>query len=151
MKKGAGNDGENDRELWNHVTRGIKAYHPSGRQLPAAKSSLRTVIQHIKSKPPALPLVPAPQGKGFDRATETRLRRGELPLEGRLDLHGLTQAEAFAALHRFIASAVAQEKRTVLVITGKASVLKGFCVARYRNGWKIRRWLLTFLPLRRPI
>lgn len=126
MKKGAGDKEENDRELWNYVTRGIKAYHPSGQQLPAAKTSIRKVISGIISKP-VVPrfVLPLSQGKGFDRSTETKLRRGQLPLEGRLDLHGLTQAEAFTALHRFIHAAVAQEKRTVLIITGKGQRFEG--------------------------
>ena len=37
----------------------------------------------------------------------------------------MTQAEAFGALHRFIHAAVAQEKRTVLVITGKGQRFEG--------------------------
>jgi DNA-nicking Smr family endonuclease len=131
MKRGRGskNEGENDRELWNYVTRGIKAYNPSklpsftakseSRKVTAPKAAPKPVIPH---NAPPLPLLP---GKGFDRATETKLRRGQLPLEGRLDLHGLTQAEAFAALHRFIQAAVKQEKRTVLVITGKGQRFEG--------------------------
>lgn len=125
MKKEGGGKGENDRELWDYVTRGIKPYHPSGQQLPAAKLS-RKATPHIISNPVVPPgIPPVVQGKGFDRATETKLRRGQLPLEGRLDLHGLTQAEAFISLRKFIHSAVTQEKRTVLVITGKGQRFEG--------------------------
>jgi DNA-nicking Smr family endonuclease len=60
-------------------------------------------------------------GPGFDRATETKLKKGRLPIEGRIDLHGMTQEEAFRALQAFIGAAVLSGKRTVLVIT----VLKG--------------------------
>ena len=131
MKKDTGNEEENGRDLWNYVTRGIKAYKPSGQQIPATKPQIRKVTARIVSKP--VPFSSAPlashdergKGRGFDRATETKLRRGQLPLEGRLDLHGLTQAEAFKALHRFIQAAVAQEKRTVLVITGKGQRFEG--------------------------
>lgn len=48
-----------------------------------------------------------------------RLARGREEIEGRLDLHGLTQSEAHAALLRFLRAAVARDARLVLVITGK--------------------------------
>ncbi|MDJ0857483.1 MAG: Smr/MutS family protein [Dinoroseobacter sp.] len=48
-----------------------------------------------------------------------QLKRGRLEPEGRLDLHGMTLAQAHPALNRFILGAQAQGKRLVLVITGK--------------------------------
>ncbi len=56
---------------------------------------------------------------GVDRATAERLRRGGLVIDGRLDLHGLTQDEAHAALERFLGGSAARGRRCVLVITGK--------------------------------
>ena len=58
---------------------------------------------------------------GVDRRTADRLRQGRRPVEGRLDLHGMTQEAAHAALRRFVAAAVRDGKRCVLVITGKGS------------------------------
>src|SRR5437870_5557762 len=42
---------------------------------------------------------------GLDRRTEQRLRRGALPIDRTIDLHGLTQAAAHAALDRFVRAA----------------------------------------------
>lgn len=42
-----------------------------------------------------------------------------MPIEGRIDLHGMTQAQAHAALQRFIVASRAMDRRLVLVITGK--------------------------------
>lgn len=56
---------------------------------------------------------------GLDRKTQTKMRRGQLEVEGRIDLHGLTQTEAHRALIAFISSARDQGKRAVMVITGK--------------------------------
>ena len=67
---------------------------------------------------------------GFDRATESKLRKGQLEIEGRIDLHGMTQDEAYRALARFIARAYGQHKRTLLVITGKGRVSQGGGVLR---------------------
>lgn len=55
----------------------------------------------------------------MDRKAFTRLKRGKLRPEARIDLHGMTLAQAHPALSGFILSAHAAEKRLVLVITGK--------------------------------
>lgn len=51
----------------------------------------------------------------------TRVARGKEAIDGRLDLHGLTQSEAHAALLRFLRMATARDARLVLVITGKGA------------------------------
>ncbi|MGB0660514.1 MAG: Smr/MutS family protein [Mangrovicoccus sp.] len=55
----------------------------------------------------------------MDRKAYTRMRRGKLEPEARIDLHGMTQAQAHPALLRFIQNAYARQFRLVLVITGK--------------------------------
>jgi DNA-nicking Smr family endonuclease len=45
--------------------------------------------------------------------------RGKQAIDARLDLHGLTQSEAHAALLRFLRNAHRRDARLVLVITGK--------------------------------
>ncbi|MSO84342.1 MAG: hypothetical protein EXR02_05990 [Rhodospirillales bacterium] len=56
---------------------------------------------------------------GVDRHTAASLRRGELPIDATLDLHGYTQAEAHTALIVAIARARAAGHRCMLVVTGK--------------------------------
>ncbi len=56
---------------------------------------------------------------GVDRRTAERLRKGQYPIEARLDLHGLTQAQAHNALRLFVRQCHAAQKRCLLVITGK--------------------------------
>ncbi|MBY5987183.1 Smr/MutS family protein [Roseovarius atlanticus] len=55
----------------------------------------------------------------MDKRTNTRLKRGKVEPEARIDLHGMTLARAQPALTGFILRAQAQGKRLVLVITGK--------------------------------
>ena len=55
----------------------------------------------------------------MDKKNFGRMMRGKLRPEARLDLHGLTLADAHPALHRFILSAFSRGFRLVLVITGK--------------------------------
>jgi DNA-nicking Smr family endonuclease len=66
-----------------------------------------------------LPELAPDAAPGLDRRSAERLKRGQLPIEARLDLHGLTQEEAHSALLGFLASAEARGLRCVLVITGK--------------------------------
>tara|TARA_R110001599_G_scaffold36268_2_gene113945 strand:+ start:42 stop:716 length:675 start_codon:yes stop_codon:yes gene_type:complete len=58
---------------------------------------------------------------GLDRRSAERLRKGKMEIDGKLDLHGLTRAEAHRRLRSFITAAQIQGKRCVLVITGKGS------------------------------
>ena len=46
-----------------------------------------------------------------------RLKRGQIPIEAQLDLHGLTQQEALDALANFLSTAIEAGQRCVLVIT----------------------------------
>ncbi|HKQ69439.1 MAG TPA: Smr/MutS family protein, partial [Polyangiaceae bacterium] len=50
-----------------------------------------------------------------------QLARGELPLEGTLDLHGLTTEEAYPELRRFCREERRQRHRAALIIHGKGS------------------------------
>lgn len=88
------------------------------------------VLPPLVRRPPALPAVSvdlrpgpmiAPSGGQvlMDRRTFGRLRRGKIAPEGRIDLHGMTQAEAHGALTGFILRSHNIGRRLVLVITGK--------------------------------
>jgi DNA-nicking Smr family endonuclease len=125
MKKGRNSGGKDEegRLLWHSVTRSIKAYAPAKK--PSPKASIIPAKTRMAPKTPAAPAAPSPPSRGFDRSTATKLKRGQLALEGRLDLHGMTQQEAFDALQRFLAKAAAHKKRTVLVITGKGQRSEG--------------------------
>ena len=125
---------DEDDHLWTHITRGLrrlghKNVHPPHPLPPSSKkkqSALSPAEAHPLpplSPPPELhppgPLSHPPQ---LNRRDAERLRKGRMEIEARLDLHGLTQSEAFHRLHRFILSSVALERRCVLVITGKGKL-----------------------------
>lgn len=61
----------------------------------------------------------------MDRKALTRLKGGKLDPEARIDLHGMTLAQAHPALIGFIQRSQAQGRRLVLVITGKGAALDG--------------------------
>ncbi|MFZ7090991.1 Smr/MutS family protein [Primorskyibacter sp. 2E233] len=57
----------------------------------------------------------------MDSKAFTRLKRGKLAPEARIDLHGMTLDQAHPALSRFIMTSYTRGLRLVLVITGKGS------------------------------
>ena len=73
---------------------------------------------------------------GVDGATIERLKRGQINVEARIDLHGLDQRSAFASLMGFIETSSRAGRRAILVITGKGAVSEGGGILR-RNvpGW----------------
>lgn len=60
----------------------------------------------------------APPLASLARRDQIKLARGRSAIDARLDLHGLTQAQAHAALLSFLRGAQETGARTVLVITG---------------------------------
>jgi DNA-nicking Smr family endonuclease len=119
---------QDEDELWSTVTRSIQ---PLRRPQPITEASAHaravkrtaspdalvrvgaaSAPTHRPSKP-ALPLAP------IGRRTRQRLARGAESIDGRIDLHGLTQGEAHGALIRFLRIAQANGMKFVLVITGK--------------------------------
>ena len=71
--------------------------------------------------PPTPPALEPGRNAGVDKRLAERLKRGQLPIEGMLDLHGLTQEEAHRQLDGFLAHAAYGGRRCVLVITGKGA------------------------------
>jgi DNA-nicking Smr family endonuclease len=114
---------QDERVLWSAITRSIAPLRESGRE-PAIEAAPRAgkpahAARHDEAPIPAQPAPPSlvPLGRRMRR----RVARGGQAIDARLDLHGLTQAQAHAALLRFLREASAREARLVLVITGKGS------------------------------
>ena len=100
----------------------------SAQKPPQKKPAVGTKIAAgaVKNLPPQADIMPR---------TRRRLARGTLPIEARLDLHGLSLAEAESALAAFVAQARAQGRIWLLVITGKGT----------RGEGKLRRALPEWL------
>jgi DNA-nicking Smr family endonuclease len=117
---------ESDAELWARVARSAKPLHkrrpkpaappPEPHAKPTAKEAAPAAKLAAKTPPKPAPIV---RGAALDRQTARKLERGHVAVEARLDLHGMRQREAHAALRRFLKSAQAKGHRHVLIITGK--------------------------------
>jgi DNA-nicking Smr family endonuclease len=154
-----------DAALWRAAMHGVA---PLPGRKPTAPTKLPepgplpAVPLSRKPSPPAKPpldppLPPLAREAGIDRASAQRLRRGTYPVEARLDLHGMTQAEAHRALSDFIVLSRAIGTRCVLVITGHGrnaeagrtggGVLKN-AVPRWLDEPGLRHQLLARAPAR---
>lgn len=86
---------------------------------------------------------------GIDKRTAERFKKGEMEVQGRLDLHGLTREAAHEALHRFLADCALRQRRFVIVVTGKGlrsggeGILRGE-VPRWLNEPQLRSLILGF-------
>ena len=102
---------------------------PSGRmQKPPVKPARLPIATTSPASVKKASPVDLRQGEraGIDGRTQRRLFRGDVPVERRLDLHGLTAARAESRLAQFIETAARDGCRCVLVITGKgAGILRG--------------------------
>lgn len=130
-----------DRELWDRVRANTQAMERSDLEverfdpdvsLPApAPRNLRKAKSVILGKPvgpsrgPAHNLAPAIHDHirqapvQMDHKSFGKLKRGKLRPEGKIDLHGMTLDRAHPILTGFVMNAHAQEKRLILVVTGK--------------------------------
>ena len=122
-------DLETDAELWARVARsarplkkGRAAAAPAAAPKPRPKPAAKESSPAVKAAPKPVPKpAPAARGEALDRQTARKLEGGRLAVEARLDLHGMRQRDAHAALRRFLKSAQGKGHRHVLVITGKGA------------------------------
>jgi DNA-nicking Smr family endonuclease len=104
--------------------------------------------RHDLARPIASVLAAAPVA--MDRKAHRKLTRGKLHPEARIDLHGMTLADAHPALLDFVACAHARGLRLVLVITGKGKARDEYGPIPARTGvlrHQVPQWLSSG-PLR---
>jgi DNA-nicking Smr family endonuclease len=56
---------------------------------------------------------------GVDRNTMRRLKRGQIPVQDHIDLHGLTQKDAEARVREFLVSSQGRGLQCVLIVHGR--------------------------------
>ena len=118
-------DDDNEDDLWSSFTRDIEAL-PKEQRLTEEqvrpvkkKQAAPTVLSSGQRQPVAQDKPDQSPGEGLDRKTSEKFRKGQMPIEATLDLHGMTQEQAHQALHEFIQRSYEGRRRCVLVITGK--------------------------------
>jgi DNA-nicking Smr family endonuclease len=93
--------------------------HQTKPRLPRFTLGEKTRTPERRDLAPTLPELVGQVPLQMDAKTHGKMTRGKLAPEARIDLHGMTLAEAHPELIRFILNAQSQGLRLVLVITGK--------------------------------
>lgn len=121
-----------DRRLWAEIVRSIAPLAgralPEVGELPSSRSDAPAQepprqapsAPRSRAKPALAPLAP------LEAKTRRALARGKTRPDAKLDLHGLREADAHAALLRFIHRASTDGHKLVLVVTGKGGPAGGF-------------------------
>jgi len=145
---------DEDRILWNLVARTVtpldparevhagaaepgKAEETSAAGTPQlSPASVRPILMPSYTPPPQ---PKQPSAPALDTPTLDKLAKGRLAIDGRVDLHGMTQHEAHALLLSFLHRAHLRGARHVLIITGKGNSTGGDGVLRRQ----VPAWLGT--------
>jgi len=117
-----------EAQLWEAVARAVKPLRTRSVKTVKAKAAERAVdpakpvpmpAAATAPKPAARPQPARPPATALDRRTRQKLGRGRENIDARIDLHGMTQAEAYAALSYFLRRVQRDGARFVIVVTGK--------------------------------
>ncbi len=108
-----------DKSLWEGYTRGVKRVKKEkvGKQkeipLPQREGVAVRNIQNLDNGRNSVV-----DCKSLERKREKSIRQGKIEIEAKLDLHGMTQSEAYSALANFMQRKTKEGKRNLLIITG---------------------------------
>jgi DNA-nicking Smr family endonuclease len=120
-----------EHALWRGIARSVRPLRKHARRevddgevvtparpTPKVKAAkvVKTAVPARIAKPPGPPPLAA-----LARREKQQIARGRTAIDARIDLHGMTQAQAHAALVRFVRRAQADGAKFALVVTGKGS------------------------------
>lgn len=135
---------EDERALWNHVTQDVAPLSSREGTFPEEQDSAevfsetpispvistsrrKKFVPHpepfgqILTSPAPPPPSPAPSSRQIDRNLQKSFAKGELPVDGQIDLHGLTLDQAHKRFMAFLHNKIHTGARFLLVITGKGT------------------------------
>jgi DNA-nicking Smr family endonuclease len=120
-----------ERELWDRLRRSVRPLRGSA-EILAEKAESSSPSELVEGGPAsaserrkpqtpraAPPIQPEPPLAPLEPKLLRRLSRGLAEVDARIDLHGMRQERAFAALAGFLRHAQARGAKVVLVVTGK--------------------------------
>ncbi|AVF03658.1 MULTISPECIES: Smr/MutS family protein [Devosia] len=148
-----------DFHLWTTVAATVEPLRRKGLlkmgagPLPVPEADPEPVVKAPPGpRKPAKPFLPPYQApasgtpaaeRAVDPAIHKKVRRGRIEIDGKIDLHGMTQTEAREVLRRYIGARAARGDRTILVITGKGAKTDNDYIAAMTE----RGILRTMLPI----
>lgn len=156
-----------ETRLWRRAMAGVAPLRPAPKRATgktpaparAAAAAPKAAPDPAAGRAPPAPRVPAPRDLAprdlapgavadLDRRNARRLKRGDYALDGKLDLHGMTEAVAHRAVSAFVSGAAARGKRCLLIVTGKGDVLRR-ALPRWLNESALRALIVALAPAHR--
>jgi len=118
-----------DKILWKRVAKTVAPRRAergpkSAKPLPASGPT-REDFANMMRLPTDAPAQTKALPQSLDLNRDRKVRRGQVEIDAKIDLHDLTQAQAKPALHKALMRASNRNHRCVLVITGKGPRLDG--------------------------
>lgn len=142
-----------ERLVWNRVARTVsprRRPHGKGAARPTlAPGPTRDDFSAMMRLPPLKPQRSTPPSGPVPSATDRGVRRGKVEIDSRLDLHGMTQVQAYKVLSTSIFRAAKRGERCLLVITGKGPRLEGVLrtqLPAWLSGAELRPMIATYAP-----
>ncbi|MCT4574786.1 MAG: Smr/MutS family protein [Alphaproteobacteria bacterium] len=139
-------------EIHKNISNEVESEAEDFLNLKLSKEEILRFRGDVKEDLIALPdLVLGEKSAGIDKNTNKKFTSGKMPIEARLDMHGMTQEQALKELISFISRSYSTGKRCVVVITGKGTFGKSKAVLKksfpkWINYPDIRPKILSFSP-----
>lgn len=138
-----------ERLVWNRVARTVsprRRPHGKGAAKPSPSASRDDFAAMMRLPPLKVTSAPSPTGP-VPQSVDKGVRKGRVEIDTRIDLHGMTQAQAKKALATTVIRAAKRGEYCLLVITGKGPRLDGVLRTQL-PGWlagaELRPLIATF-------
>lgn len=109
-----------DSDIWQEFVREVS---PIDKKQVVTKVSKKLIIKNNIKEQEANSLINLSSdiARDLDKNTAQKFKQGKFPIEARLDLHGYTEKNAWEAVRDFIKRSYINQKRCILIITGKGN------------------------------
>lgn len=121
---------EPEKEIWDRVARTVSPRRAKGAKPEVSRQDFAAMMR----VQPDISSVSKSRPQSLDMNQDKKVRRGRVKIEMTIDLHDLTQAQAYPALISGLVRASNRNMRCTLVITGKGARLEGV-LRRSLSGW----------------
>jgi len=116
-----------EKSLWDRFVDGIRPMSGKVKDIDHVSKPPKGMRSNNYS--PSQPNVHIPRSNcqtqnNLDRKTLSKLQKGKMDIEGKIDLHNKNQDQAYHVLKGFVTRSFAQNKRCLLVVTGKGANTK---------------------------
>ncbi len=151
-KKSRGTLSDDEQKLWQKVTESVTRLNSNQAAKPLVRRAAYRVVApdvtqfDFRTAPAAGLTEQSFSLRDADHNWQQKLRRGKVKPDGKIDLHGMTENHAFAALNRYIIEAQNRGKRFILVVTGKGGKKSGYDQTSHSDYGRGRGILKTNVP-----